>query len=88
MDEPWFRPKRYGYGAGTPVHWKGWALLLAMFLSMALAAVATVTLLPRVAPDVPRRLVLSVAVLLSALPFALIARARTEGGWRWRSGKD
>ena len=22
----WFAPKRYGYGAGAPISWQGWAL--------------------------------------------------------------
>ncbi len=26
-DKAWFTPKRYGYGAGLPVAWQGWALL-------------------------------------------------------------
>ncbi|WP_129586129.1 hypothetical protein [Sphingomonas montana] len=25
----WFRAKRFGYGAGMPVAWQGWALLVA-----------------------------------------------------------
>ena len=25
---PWFRAKRYGYGAGLPFKWQGWVLLL------------------------------------------------------------
>ena len=28
-DRPWFRPKKRGYGAGLPIAWQGWALLLA-----------------------------------------------------------
>ena len=29
MDEPkaWFAPERYGYGAGLPIAWQGWALI-------------------------------------------------------------
>ena len=26
---PWFRAKRYGYGAGLPFKWQGWVLMLA-----------------------------------------------------------
>jgi hypothetical protein len=25
----WFAPKRYGYGAGLPITWQGWAVTLA-----------------------------------------------------------
>ena len=24
-DKPWFAPKRFGYGAGLPIAWQGWA---------------------------------------------------------------
>ena len=24
----WFAPKRYGYGAGLPISWQGWAITL------------------------------------------------------------
>ena len=24
----WFAPKRYGYGAGLPITWQGWAIVL------------------------------------------------------------
>jgi hypothetical protein len=27
--QPWFRAKRYGYGAGLPIKWQGWVLMLA-----------------------------------------------------------
>jgi hypothetical protein len=30
----WFAPKRYGYGAGLPISWQGWALTIA-FLAYA-----------------------------------------------------
>ncbi|MGN6515863.1 MAG: hypothetical protein ACTHLR_08480 [Rhizomicrobium sp.] len=26
----WFRPRRFGYGAGMPSNWKGWALLVVL----------------------------------------------------------
>jgi hypothetical protein len=35
---PWFRPKKYGYGASLPFKWQGWALLVAhMALIMGVA---------------------------------------------------
>ena len=39
-DRPdWFAPKRYGYGAGMPISWQGWAITL-VFIGVALAAAA------------------------------------------------
>lgn len=35
MNDPWFRPKRVGFGA-SPASWKGW---LATFVAVALAIV-------------------------------------------------
>ncbi|WP_243403462.1 MULTISPECIES: hypothetical protein [Bacteria] len=28
-DDAWFAPKRFGYGAGLPIAWQGWAVLVA-----------------------------------------------------------
>ena len=84
MTEPWFRPKRYGYGAGLPIHWKGWALMTATVAVLLLAVALTVVLVPG-RPD--RSVMLLVAGGVT-LPFALVARNRTRGGWRWRWGED
>ena len=35
----WFAPKRYGFGAGAPISWQGWALTLAYVALVALVAV-------------------------------------------------
>ena len=32
----WFAPKRYGYGAGPPIAWQGWALTIG-FIAVAVA---------------------------------------------------
>ena len=29
----WFAPKRYGYGAGLPISWQGWAIAV-VFLAL------------------------------------------------------
>ena len=26
----WFAPKRYGYGAGLPIAWQGWAVIVGL----------------------------------------------------------
>ena len=35
-DGAWFAPKRFGYGAGLPIAWQGWAVLVA-YLAVLLA---------------------------------------------------
>lgn len=79
-DGAWFVAKRYGYGAGLPTAWRGWALLLgytaAIFgLSWLVAAAALGTKV--------------VAVVLFAFGTLLVletARRHTAGGWKWRWG--
>ena len=73
---PWFRAKRYGYGAGLPFKWQGWVLMLA---HMALIIGLAIALGER--PMVALPLIL----LASFAPLPVYA-ARTEGGWKWRWG--
>ncbi len=74
--KPWFAQKRFGYGAGWPTAWQGWAVLLVF-----LAAIAAACLLLKG---------LALALMVSALTIAVsaIAAAKTDGGWRWRWGSD
>ena len=75
--KPWFRQKSFGYGAGLPVAWQGWALLAAhIVLLVGLGALLR---------DKPAALV-AVVITAALLPMPLYA-ARTEGGWRWRWGR-
>jgi hypothetical protein len=79
--EPWFAPKRYGYGAGLPLCWQGWALL-ASYLGL-VAGIAQLWLRPERMSGVAAWLLLAFATL----GFAVIAQRRTRGGWRWRWGE-
>ena len=73
---PWFRAKRFGYGAGLPFKWQGWVLLLS---HMAVIIGLAFLLADRPLIFVPLTLVLALA------PMPIYA-ARTEGGWKWRNG--
>jgi hypothetical protein len=79
MDGPgWFAPKRYGYGAGLPISWEGWALTIgysaiALGLSWALRE---------------RPLELVAALALPTVAFIVICARTTRGGWRWRWGEE
>lgn len=77
-DRPWFRPKRYGIGAGLPTSWRG-----ALFLALHIAAIVGVLLLLDGHPWVQ----MAMAVILGLAPAPLYA-AKTEGGWRWRWGDE
>ncbi len=73
----WFAPKRYGYGAGLPISWQGWVLLLAYLLLLGLA-----TLVIRYTWAGYFSIVTTLTVAL------LVVMARTtRGGWRWRWGE-
>ena len=75
----WFAAKRYGYGAGLPIAWQGWALLAAY---VALVAGLGELLVPAQAP-----LFLLLVAFATGLLMWISAR-RTRGGWRWRWGDD
>jgi hypothetical protein len=75
-DEPWFRAKRYGYGAGLPMAWQGWVLTAAHLAAIAVVAYALKDSLFAMVP------------LLMIVTFAPLSiyKGRTEGGWKWRNG--
>lgn len=77
-DRPeWFAPKRYGFGAGLPIAWQGWALLAGFVALIGLAAWLF-------GEDDP----LALAIVVPAIAVLLIATVRTtRGGWRWRWGE-
>ncbi len=73
----WFAPKRYGYGAGIPIAWQGWALL-AGFIGFVAGAILLLG-------DRPAALIAAFVPVMLVL--ILIAARTTRGGWRWRWGK-
>ena len=78
-DRAWFAPKTFGYGAGLPIAWQGWAVVVAL---LGLPLGLTFVLLPA-HPGYYQAVVIGFVVLM--LP--LIAR-KTRGGWRWRNGRE
>jgi hypothetical protein len=78
-DDDWFAPKRFGYGAGNPIAWQGWAVLVGY---IGVLTIAGFTLLPR-------HWILWVAIIvLATLALTVICAQHTKGGWRWRWGDD
>jgi hypothetical protein len=83
MTKYWFRQKALGIGS-TPNTWQGWALTLG-YAAVLLVMVSE-------AKQIPDRhtqmLVIASGVALLTTGFCVITWLKTEGGWRWRSGKD
>ena len=82
MDDgkPWFAQKRYGYGAGLPIAWQGWAVLGAWFLAL-------LTGIGLAAWDEDVGLIAGLALIVPATAALIYASAiKTRGGWRWRWG--
>ena len=84
--EYWFKPKRFGYGA-RPANWKGWLAKIVYLTAMGALMFYT---LQAVALDggVLPWVILCVGMLLMTTLFSQFARARTDGEWRWRTGKE
>ena len=74
-DGNWFLPKRFGYGAGLPIAWQGWALLVIYLAALLLAG----SLLMQRHP----MLFAGVAIMLT-IPLLIVSAQHTRGGWRWR----
>ena len=76
----WFAPKRYGFGAGLPIAWQGWALL-----GSYIGLLAGIGMMADSAAGGTRAAAFALFLIATAT-FIEIARRRTEGGWRWRWG--
>ncbi|MGH6952324.1 MAG: hypothetical protein ACREH4_15785 [Vitreimonas sp.] len=84
MSKMWFAPKRFGYGATLPIAWQGWAV----YAGYAAALVGAFSLLEQVTPQGLRLAGQVGAILVLTAILITVTRAKTEGGWRWRWGRD
>jgi hypothetical protein len=75
---PWFRAKKYGYGAGFPIKWQGWAVL-----GLYTSALAGIGLWSKQDGAVPKIVALALMLVVTAILLGIV-RKRTEGGWKWR----
>jgi len=72
----WFAPKRFGYGAGLPIAWQGWAVL-GVYAVVMVASSATLSGSARIE-----------SIIAASIGLVAIAARTTKGGWRWRDGSD
>jgi undecaprenyl pyrophosphate phosphatase UppP len=75
---PWFRAKKFGYGAGLPFKWQGWVVLGLYVLAM-----TGLGLLADNDKAIPTFVTVALMLILTGI-FVVIVRKRTEGGWKWR----
>lgn len=73
--DPWFEPKRFGYGSGWPCAWQGWVLLGAY--------VAAATMLAVFAEEIGW-ITFALGLAAISIPFVWLAHRHTRGGWKWR----
>ena len=78
----WSAPKTRGYGAGLPIAWQGWAVLIAYLVIAGLSAWVG-TAVARTDPFIAAGMMIFATIAL----FVISART-TRGGWRWRWGDD
>jgi hypothetical protein len=78
-DDAWFAPKRLGYGAGLPITWQGWVLIIGFCTSMAAAGVLLV----------PKHTGIFIVIAIAgAIALNIVAAQHTKGGWKWRWGGE
>ena len=75
---PWFRAKRFGYGAGLPFKWQGWVVLGVYTLT--LIGLIVISNQDGVAPKIFALVLIPITTVI----LLVIVRKRTEGGWKWR----
>ena len=77
-DHEWFAPKRYGIGAGLPISWQGWAVMLGYVALLGFAGFLF-----------GRHDERALAIVIPAtIALVIVAALTTRGGWRWRWGDD
>lgn len=79
-DGMWFAPKRYGYGAGLPIAWQGWALLGGYIALVVLVGIMSESHLGAIRATAFALFIAATATVLS------LTWKRTRGGWKWRWG--
>ena len=83
MARYWFKQKKFGYGA-TPSTWQGWVVTVVS----ALAIFGVILSGPTIRDNVLRAVWIGAGLLITVIVTVSITYRKTEGGWRWRNGRD
>ena len=82
MNEYWFKPKTYGYGA-TPVTWEGWAVV-----GIYVAVVTAVSLLTLREKAVSNWLSFFAIIAIATAVMIAVSVKKTDAPWHWQWGPD
>jgi len=83
MPKYWFRQKKFGYGA-TPNTWQGWMLTIVS----SLAVFGVILFAPVIRDNLLRAAWIVLGLAVNVIVTVAVSHRKTEGGWRWRSGRD
>jgi hypothetical protein len=83
MARYWFKQKKFGYGA-TPSTWQGWVVTVVS----ALAVFGVILSGPMIRNNALRAVWIGAGLLITVIVTVSITYRKTEGGWRWRNGKE
>jgi uncharacterized membrane protein len=82
----WFRPKTIGYGA-TPSSWEGWLVSAAYIITIA-TALGVMLATKSDEHSLAAWFVFFIFALCLTAIFILFCKAKTEGDWHWRNGRE
>lgn len=68
----WYAAKKHGYGAGQPIAWQGWLLLVLLVMTVLLFSIYF------------SGFYRITGIFCSAVIVCIITYYKTKGGWRWR----
>ncbi|MFJ6328177.1 MULTISPECIES: hypothetical protein [unclassified Rhizobium] len=80
-NDPWFRVKAYGFGAGLPCRWQGWAVLAIYLVAIVMVAVFAGPY------SVSHPIHYAVAIFIPTALVLLISWWKSDAPWRWRWGE-
>lgn len=83
MNEFWFKPKTYGYGA-TPITWEGWTVVAVYVM----AIVACVTMGALREKTVSNWAMSICMIAIATVAMVWVSVIKMEGHWGWRWGAD
>jgi hypothetical protein len=85
----WFKPKKYGWGWGSPLTWQGW-VSFGLFVAIWLLALMQLTIIPESVDELPtKQIVIAVAIIvLDVLALVYVSFEHGEKPkWRWGNKK-